>query len=218
MGNKPPRLSEDGRSYIIGGKSYVRLSEVMDWVPNYGLVAWENRVGAREAERIKEETSAFGTAVHDVTMYWDQKKMGEVERMLRADDSLLPFLLAWQEWAQEMVVRWVAIEEIVWSEELRVAGRLDRVALLRGDKMLSIPDIKTGWLGDGIGMRLAAYKIMWNERNPKKSLQVGRYMAVNVPRLEPGSLRVREYTDEKHEKRVREVCRGFHERREERGE
>jgi hypothetical protein len=101
----------------------------------------------------------------------------------------------------------VAVERVVWSDELQVAGAIDRVDLFVGDKKLCIHDIKSGPLWDEIGIRLAGYKIMWNEREKRK---VERCMAVQLPRDYPGVVNVKEYYKKEYEVRFREACETYH--------
>lgn len=202
-----PKLNKDQTHYIIKGKQYPRLSEVMKVIPNFGLEKWKERVGYEEAERIGKETNEFGTKVHLFTMYHDLGKDRKVNAMAKADPYLLPHLFAWIGYVEKYIRKWIAIERVVWSDELKVAGTIDRVDEFIGEKKLSIHDIKTGSLYDEIGIRLAGYKIMWNERERRK---VERYSAVQLPRENPGEIRVKEYTNVKYEVKFREVCDTYH--------
>ena len=201
-----PRLNKEQTHWNINGKWYPRLSEVIKVLPNPGLDKWKERMG-EEGDRIAEETSEYGTKIHLITMYHDMGKSRKVDRMAREDPSLLPHLFSWIGYTEKYIKKWVAIERLVWSDELGVAGTIDRVDKFVGDKVLSIHDIKSGSLYDEIGVRLAGYKIMWNERNKVK---VERYSAVQLPRENPGEIRVKEYTNPKYESKIREVCETYH--------
>ena len=198
-------------SYMVSGKTYPRLSQVVEQVPNIALGEWKKRVGEEEAARISEETSEWGTAVHAITMHSDNHDYRKIENCLAEDDNLLLPLLSWESWVTEFVSKWTAIEKIVWSDTLRVAGTVDRIGKLKGDKCLSLCDIKTGSLYDEIGIRLYGYRLMWNERNPRK--KVTRCLAVSLPRKNPGEIRVKEYIDNeknRYEARFIELCNDYH--------
>jgi len=201
------KLNKDQTHYIIKGKQYPRLSEVMKVIPNFGLEKWKERVGYEEAERIAKETNEYGTKVHLITMYNDLDKQKKVYDMVKSEPFLLPPLLAWINYYEKYIKKWIAIERLVWSDELMVAGTIDRVDEFFGEKALSIHDIKTGSLYNEIGIRLAGYKIIWNEREKRK---VERYSAVQLPRENPGEIRVKEYTNPKYEEKFREACETYH--------
>ena len=204
-------LSKDGNHYIIKGKRYARLSHVVEtMIPNVPLERWRDRVGDEEADRISLKTSDYGTKIHLITMCNDRGEEEKVRKTGEEDSSLLVHLFTWDQWAKKYIKKWIAIEKVVWSDELMVAGTVDRVDEFVGEKQLCIHDLKTGALYDEIGVKLAGYKIMWNEREKRK---VGRYSAVQLSRKEPGTIRVREYTNEKYEKKFREICRQYHEMR-----
>ncbi len=49
---------------------------------------------------------------------------------------------------------------------------------------------------------------MWNEQRKRK---INRYSAVQLSRKEPGTIKVKEYTDKKYEKRFVEICKQYYE-------
>lgn len=199
-------LSKDGQGYLINGKRYPRLSDVLA-SDSIGLRKWKEKIGYEEAERIAEETSEWGTRVHLVTALSDLNKFKEMEKMIHEDESLLPPLLAWQQYVKDYITKWIAIETIVWSDKLVVAGRVDRVGIIRGDTTPSILDLKTGSLYDEIGIRLAGYSLMWNERSRRKAK---RYLAIQLPRLNLGEIHTKEYTHPKYEGKFIEACEVYH--------
>ena len=204
-----PKLNKDQTHWIINGKQYPRLSEVMKVLPNVGLEKWKEKVGYEEAERIGNEAADFGTKIHTITMYRDKKQYNKMYAMLDDDESLLPYSMAWSLYVMKYIKKWIAIEKLVWSEELGVAGTVDRVDEFI-DGSICIHDLKTGRLTDEIGIRLAGYKILFNERSKKKKEKVERYMAIQLPRENPGELKVKEYTNPKYEVKFKEACEMYH--------
>ncbi len=200
-------LTKDDNNYQINRLFYPRLSTIVGSRPNPFIEKWRKRVGEEEAQRISDETSEWGTKIHLVTTYSDLKKWKKMEAMVKEDESLLMPLLTWQEWVKEYIKEWIKIETVVWSNKLKVAGTIDRVGVMKGDRKLSIHDIKTGSLWDEIGIRLYGYRLMWNERNRKK---VERCVAIQLPRNDPGELKVKEYSNGKYEKKFVELCEEYH--------
>jgi hypothetical protein len=200
----PPTLLKDGK-YLINGKLYPRLSDVLA-SDSIGLRRWKEKMGYEEAERIAEETSEWGTKVHLVTALNDKRDYKKMMQMIHENSSLLPTLLAWQLYVSEYITKWIAVEEIVWSDKLMVAGRVDRVGIIKGDTTPSILDIKTGSLYDDIGVRLAGYLTMWNERSRKKAK---RYLAIQLPRLHLGEIKPKEYTHPRYENKFVEACEAY---------
>jgi len=200
-------LTKDNKNYQIGKLIYPRLSTIMEGRPNIGIEKWKKRVGENEAQRISDETSEWGSKVHLITAYSDLNKYRMIENMLAEDESLLLPLLTWEDWVKEYIKKWVAIEVIVWSNKLGVAGRIDRIGEMKGDKKLSLHDLKTGSLWDDVGIRLYGYRFMWNERNRRK---VERCLAIQLPRNNPGELKVKEYSNGNFEEKFVELCEDYH--------
>jgi len=200
-------LTQNGKNYQIGKAIYPRLSTIMENRPNPWIEKWKKKIGEDEAQRISNETSEWGSKVHLITAYSDLNKYKMIEDMLAEDESLLHPLLAWEDWVNKYIKKWVAIEKIVWSNKLKVAGKLDRVGIMRGDKRLSLCDLKTGSLWDDVGIRLYGYRFMWNERNRRK---VERCLAIQLPRNEPGELKVKEYSEGNYKEKFIELCEDFH--------
>lgn len=196
------RVLED--RYIIEGKEYPRVSTILSLIPRPQLEQWKQRVGEEEAERIGRETAEYGELVHAVTAAHDAGEMKVVEHMLDKHPVLVPEWAAWFDWVDRYVKKWVEVEIIVWSDRLRVAGRVDRVGVMKGDSEPSIVDIKTGRLYPEAGLQMMLYREMYNEKAKRKAR---RRIAVSLPRREPGELKVKEYNNEGDRKKVIELCR-----------
>lgn len=107
-----------------------------------GLEFWRRKVGAAEADRIRDEGAARGTKLHD-----------ELEKyMLKGVESSGPW---WDSMAPVLKdiddVR--LIEAPLWNEQLGYAGTVDLVARYRGE--MAVIDWKTArkrkerkWIGD----------------------------------------------------------------------
>ena len=197
-------ISHDDTHYTIDGKRYPRLSTVTSVIRKPELENWKMDVGRAEAERIAEETSAYGTRVHDMTALNDRRMWKKLDRLLEAESWLIPHWNAWTDWVKEYVREIIEVELVVWSDRLNVAGRLDRVLEMVGDREPSIGDLKTGSLYPGIGIDLAGYKMMYNEKARRKAK---RRFAIHMPRKDPGTLRVKEYGKKEDETAFRSACK-----------
>lgn len=201
----------DDRYVIPGVGTYPRLSTVMGIEPAPGLEIWKKSLPPGEMEHILEVTSQWGTDVHMVTQLSDEGKEDEMWAMVSNNPDLLEPLLVWQSWVNEFIDKWLAIEMLVWSKKLGVAGTIDRVGVIKGDKYPSIIDIKTGTLVDEIGIRLAGYRLMWNEMKPvKPHKKVVRTMAAPLSRVNlKYSLMPKEYQPEKYEGKFIQLCQDY---------
>lgn len=207
-----PSISVTDNRYTIDGKEYPRLSVVTSQHVNVGLEEWRKRVGEEEAERVANEAAEYGTRVHLMTALADSKyteawiKADRLDILLELEPWLIPHWAAWSEWVKEYVKEIIAIEVVVWSNKYWCAGRVDRILKMKGDRSLSLWDLKTGSLSDDFGVDLAGYAYMWNERNRRK---VKRRGVIHMPKKNPGELRVKEYTKKGDEGKWVEMCQDY---------
>ena len=205
-----------GNFYIINGEQYARVTSVIemadpDTSARRGLDAWKERVGAQEAERVAAETAGIGDKIHDITYFNDINQMRTVERMIKEDPWLVPFWVAWFDWTGRYIIRWVAREVVVWSKKMKVAGRIDGVGVIKGDRNATIVDIKTGSLHDDIGVQVeGAYLTIYNEWKPKGWPRADRALVVHLPRKNPGHLSTKSYSHPKYKERFEEAVQLYY--------
>tara|TARA_R110000824_G_scaffold381515_1_gene574289 strand:- start:45 stop:827 length:783 start_codon:yes stop_codon:yes gene_type:complete len=114
-----------------------------------GMYMVPNRViqhihdGIKTAYRsISNEALNTGTAVHKWIEDAIRWKMGEGEAPeLPDDEAALNCIEAFREWAKENEVKWLAIEQKVYSKKYNYAGTVDAVAEVNGE--LTVIDFKT---------------------------------------------------------------------------
>ena len=158
-----------------------------------------------EAERITKEAAEFGTSVHNICYAIDKKNWADVTSICKKDKQFNACAEIWERWVIGTVSKIIGIEELVWSDKLGVAGRIDRICVLKGDKKPSIVDIKTGNLHESIGIQLAGYKILYNAKHKRK---VDRVLVAHMPRKAPGTLRISNaYDDPKYIKQFKEILK-----------
>lgn len=186
------RLSKDEQSYIIKGKHYPRMTNVISVLdPAF------QQLKIRMADKMAEY-AAYGNLVHRITELNDKNQHKAVDEMLNNHPELAIVLGAWCNWVESAVERFVAIEQKVWSDEFGCAGTVDRVAILKGDRgRPSIADIKTSSsLTDSAFIQMAGYKRSYNEGVSGRD-KVQRTIVVWMPRPSPGDLSIKERTGKK---------------------
>ena len=154
------------RHYVVGDKKYPSVTTVTGSLPSKvkGLNDWRKKVGVKEANKISTKASARGTAVHKlVEEYLNNSFEGKFLNPLAAESfrSIQPAL--------DRYIDNIHSQEVpLWSDHLKLAGRVDCVAEFDG--RLSIIDFKTSrkekkkeWIPDYF-MQSCAYSIMWEER------------------------------------------------------
>lgn len=204
------RVVQGKMEYVIGDRHYNRLSHVLGIIPRPGLDAWRKSVGEEEAHRIMVEAADFGTLVHRVTEASDKSNLWKWKEVLKERADIVACCEAWEKWRDKFVKEIVDIEKVVWSDVYGVAGTTDRAVIMKGDEDVSIVDIKTGGLWETVGVQLAGYMVMYNERGGAKG-PARRRIAVQLPRKDPGTRRIKEYSEDKWVVEFERVCVEYNE-------
>lgn len=166
------------------------VTTVIGVIRNPYLGRWRGRVGNREADRISKATSEYGQEVHDYTAIMDMVQTG-LGIVGNVSPDLQPQLEEYVEWRDTHVEEVIEVELLVVSRVYLYAGRLDRVFIMKGDKLPSVWDIKTGTLRGISGAQTAAYKHAYSEMTHK---EVGRRGLIGVSRV-TGRVSIKEHTD-----------------------
>jgi genome maintenance exonuclease 1 len=156
----------NGRFYALeDGRKIPSVTTVLGWKKKESLLAWRERVGEEEANRISRKAAARGTRVHNVCEAFLLNK----ENYLAGADfitmdmfgSIYPIL-------RDRLDDLYSVESALYSEYLGLAGRVDCIGRFDGKK--SIVDFKTSskpkkqeWISDYF-MQTACYAVMFEER------------------------------------------------------
>jgi ATP-dependent exoDNAse (exonuclease V) beta subunit len=168
---KPPELSsettENGRFYTTpDGNVYPSVTTVLGRVSDKTrLKEWRDRVGNAEADKILRQAGRRGTAFHDLCEEYlknnpDYKK-GHMPANIASFNHIKPFL-------DKNVTSIGGLELPLYSDKLRVAGRVDLLCKWRGE--WAIADFKTSRRDKGredihdYFMQAACYSYMVFER------------------------------------------------------
>jgi hypothetical protein len=128
---------EDDHTYWYGLERIPSVSEIMRPITDPYLLGIP--------EHILEHKRQIGVAVHKACELWDAGLLDEVawaEQLQECGDtSPLGYLEAWKAFSHAERPDWVASERVVFSEEHRYAGTLDRAGAMRDAPV--VLDIKT---------------------------------------------------------------------------
>ena len=130
-GLTPPfriRFEEEGHQYWIDEVNVPSVTQVVEQLHNFGGV--DPQVLARAAER--------GVLIHRACEFLARGVLD----WSTVDSSILPEVVAFQEWLEVSGFHPILVESVVGSKRYKFAGRLDLVGILKSG--LCLIDIKTG--------------------------------------------------------------------------
>lgn len=173
--------TEKGRVYLTPtGVKYPSITTVLGHFGKHKIMEWRKAVGEEEANKIASRAASRGTAMHTLCeryidndeKVFDEKTMPHVKAMF---NSIKPVI--------DTRVGKVYLQEVaLYSDHLRIAGRVDLIAEFDG--VLSIIDFKTSSrrktdndIKDYFEQE-AAYAIMFEERTKIPIVNLVTIMAV----------------------------------------
>jgi genome maintenance exonuclease 1 len=161
--HKLPRIdTPDGRLYETpSGKRYPSVTTVTGLLGKEAIIAWRNRVGNEEANRISTKAAKRGTRVHSLC-----------ETYLN-NEHVEPNLVDYETWVEilpelKKIDNVCALESPLYSDHLEVAGTVDCIAEYNGKK--AVIDFKTSARMKsrddihGYFMQCSAYAVAFEER------------------------------------------------------
>jgi CRISPR/Cas system-associated exonuclease Cas4 (RecB family) len=175
---------EDGKRVYLTpeGNKYTSITTKLSSYNLKGILDWRKRVGEEEANRISKKASTRGTKVHDICEKYLLNEMTDMKfRSMMPDLKETFFKL--RKPLDENIGKIYALEQALYSDELKIAGRVDCIAEWNG--VLSIIDFKTSKkLKDennilNYFMQCTAYALMFEERTKKSIDQVVVAIAVD---------------------------------------
>lgn len=172
----------EGRRYITPeGESYASVTTVLTEYNKKAIMEWRERVGEEEANKISAQASSRGTRVHSLCETYLKNELSPMKISTMMPDAkelfykIKPFL-------DTHIGRVYALEQALYSDELRIAGRVDCIA--EWDDKLSVIDFKTAskeknedWI-ENYFMQCSAYAEMFEERTGKPIDQIVVAIAV----------------------------------------
>ena len=157
------------RHYITPGGTFLSVTSVLgEKLSKDGLIAWRNRVGEAEANKVSTQASRRGSAIHSLAEKyllneenWDR---GAMPVNIDTFSRIKPLL-------DKNIGSVYGIEVPVWSSKLKTAGRVDLLAGWQGFN--SIIDFKTSKRIKteeqilSYFLQATAYSLCARELNPK---------------------------------------------------
>ena len=133
--------TESGRFYVTPeGHKYTSVTTVLSELNKQAILDWRRRVGEEEANKISRIASSKGTKYHSVIEKYLQNDLTSMQI-----SGILPevkqMFLRMKPILDEHITEIYGIEKALYSDELRLAGRVDLIA--NYDGVLSIIDHKT---------------------------------------------------------------------------
>lgn len=133
------KTTDKGRKYFTPeGNAYPSITTVLGVLNKEGIIAWRKRVGEEEANKISQQASVRGTAVHKLAEDYlnnDPKwKEGAMPTNLFSFEDIKKIM------DKRLNNIWMQ-EVFLYSDRLKTAGQVDCIAEFDGQ--LSIIDFKT---------------------------------------------------------------------------
>lgn len=131
----PSITTKQGRTYNIDGNKFPSITTVLGIEEPAGLTAWKQSVGKTRADKIAKEAAERGTSVHQsIEQHLQNIDITETKReYISSFNQIKPFL--------KRINNIECQENVLFSMELEVAGRVDCIAEYNGK--LSVIDFKT---------------------------------------------------------------------------
>jgi genome maintenance exonuclease 1 len=132
---------ESGRKYSTPtGNSYPSITTVLSHSTDKSfLVAWRKRIGEEEANRITKKSANRGTKLHAICEKYLLNEMNDMKIRTMMPD-IKDFFLQLKPHIDENVGDVYGLEQPLYSDRLKIAGRTDCIAEWNGQ--LSIIDYK----------------------------------------------------------------------------
>lgn len=160
--------TDSGRIYITPeGKRYKSITTVLGSEPKPGIEKWVERVGQEEAEKIKRKAADRGSKLHKLCEDYINNEVSQFQMMKLMPDLKENFIKI-RKHIDENVGKVYAQEQALYSDKLKIAGRVDLICEWNGK--LSIVDFKTStkikqeeWI-ENYFLQCTAYSLMFAER------------------------------------------------------
>ena len=166
------KTTESGRVYYTpSGKAYPSVTTVLGSLSKDAIDAWRKRVGEEEADRISGRASRRGEALHLTCEKYLLNEMSDLKIRSMMPNIKQLFMQLRPE-LDKNIGKIYAVEQPLYSDKLRIAGRVDCIAYWNG--RLSIIDFKTSTKEKleenilGYFLQCTAYAEMFEELTNKR--------------------------------------------------
>ena len=163
------KSSDKGRFYETPeGQSYPSVTTITGLLSKASILAWRQRVGDSKADAITKAATTRGNKVHKMAeMYLRNEMASQINLFEDPMPHIEDMFFQLTELLDNSIGIINAIEAPLYSDQLKVGGRVDVIAEWDGE--LSVIDFKTSskpkkesWI-DGYFMQSSAYALMFEE-------------------------------------------------------
>lgn len=181
--------TDNGRQYTTPeGKIYPSVTTVLSEYSKKAIFEWRDRVGAEVANKISKAASGRGTKLHTVCEKYLLNEMSDMKIQTMMPDTKELFF-ALKPHLDKNIGNIYSLEQALYSDELRMAGRVDCIA--EWDGKLSVIDFKTASKSKDENyilnyfMQCTAYANMFEERTgqPIDQLVVAIAVVEDFPQI-----------------------------------
>jgi genome maintenance exonuclease 1 len=159
--------TEKGRRYTTpDGNAYPSITTVLANYNKKAIMEWRERVGAEEANKISTKASNRGTRFHSICESYLLNEMTPMKLSAMMPD-IKEMFVAMREHLDYNISDVYALEQALYSDNLKIAGRVDCIAKWKGQP--AIIDFKTAnkakeedWI-ENYFMQCTAYAMMFEE-------------------------------------------------------
>jgi len=163
------KSSDKGRFYETPeGQSYPSVTTITGLLSKASILAWRQRVGDSKADAITKAATTRGNKVHKMAeMYLRNEMASQINLFEDPMPHIENMFFQLTELLDNSIGIINAIEAPLYSDQLKVGGRVDVIAEWDGE--LAVIDFKTSskpkkesWI-DGYFMQSSAYALMFEE-------------------------------------------------------
>ncbi|MDG2229813.1 MAG: PD-(D/E)XK nuclease family protein [Gammaproteobacteria bacterium] len=163
------KSSDKGRFYETPeGQSYPSVTTITGLLSKASILAWRQRVGDSKADAITKAATTRGNKVHKMAeMYLRNEMASQINLFEDPMPHIEDMFFQLTELLDNSIGIINAIEAPLYSDQLKVGGRVDVIAEWDGE--LAVIDFKTSskpkkesWI-DGYFMQSSAYALMFEE-------------------------------------------------------
>ena len=176
---KLERIDGEPRMYVTPeGAKLPSVTSVTGFTTKVGIQQWRAKVGEAEANKISKRASGRGTVVHNLTEKYILNDSDFDKAKSKAMPDAIDLFHKIRRTMNANVTAIHALEKMVWSDYLKVAGTVDCIGIYKG--RLAVIDFKTSaktkeekWI-EHYFMQTSAYACAWYEltKEPINSLVV----------------------------------------------
>lgn len=143
--------NDEGRTYVIGEKEYPSITTILksrDPNKQKKLDEWRERIGVEEAEYQTRQSAEYGNQIHAMCEAYLKN-----EEVPKTTNPLIQNMFGRMKKTLDQIEIVHALEMPLWSDKLKVAGRVDCVATYKGELMIidfknSVRKKRSNWIHD----------------------------------------------------------------------